>query len=65
MLHFLDEPSAPGKPDIVDYDNKSVTLNWKAPDNDGEPLPLRQLPMHCDLFHFIDIILIFIVSGGK
>lgn len=30
-----DEPSPPGRPDIVDYDNKSVTLNWKAPDNDG------------------------------
>jgi hypothetical protein len=25
-----DPPSTPGKPDIVDYDNKSVTLNWKA-----------------------------------
>lgn len=30
-----DEPGAPGKPEIIDYDNKSVTLRWKKPDNDG------------------------------
>lgn len=30
-----DEPSAPGKPDIVDYDNVSATLNWKKPAKDG------------------------------
>ncbi|ODM93780.1 Twitchin [Orchesella cincta] len=30
-----DEPSAPGRPNIDDYDNKSVTLTWKKPDNDG------------------------------
>lgn len=30
-----DEPGAPGKPEIIDYDNKSVTLRWKKPENDG------------------------------
>lgn len=30
-----DEPGAPGKPEIIDYDNKSVTLRWKKPDSDG------------------------------
>lgn len=30
-----DEPGAPGKPDIIDYDNKSVTLKWAPPQNDG------------------------------
>lgn len=30
-----DEPGAPGKPEIIDYDNKSVTLKWAKPDNDG------------------------------
>lgn len=30
-----DEPGKPGKPDIVDYDNKSVSLKWKVPENDG------------------------------
>lgn len=30
-----DEPGRPGKPDIIDYDNKSVTLKWKKPENDG------------------------------
>lgn len=30
-----DEPGAPGKPDIIDYDNKSVTLKWAKPDSDG------------------------------
>ncbi|RZF42380.1 hypothetical protein LSTR_LSTR004188 [Laodelphax striatellus] len=30
-----DEPGRPGKPDIIDYDNKSVTLKWKKPDSDG------------------------------
>lgn len=32
---FLDEPNAPGKPDIIDYDNKSVTLKWEPPKSDG------------------------------
>ncbi|ERL85176.1 hypothetical protein D910_02598 [Dendroctonus ponderosae] len=30
-----DEPGAPGKPDIIDYDNKSATLRWPKPENDG------------------------------
>lgn len=30
-----DEPGAPGKPDIIDYDNKSVTLKWAPPESDG------------------------------
>lgn len=30
-----DEPGTPGKPDIVDYDNVSATLNWAKPENDG------------------------------
>jgi len=35
----LDEPGAPGKPDIIDYDNTSVTLKWKKPDSDnGRPI---------------------------
>ena len=28
-------PSAPGEPRIVDFDNKSVTLRWDKPKNDG------------------------------
>jgi hypothetical protein len=30
-----DEPNAPGKPDIIDYDNQSVTLKWEPPKSDG------------------------------
>ncbi|OTF74282.1 hypothetical protein BLA29_005203, partial [Euroglyphus maynei] len=30
-----DEPGAPGKPQIVDYDNSKVDLKWKPPENDG------------------------------
>ncbi|KAF2885739.1 hypothetical protein ILUMI_20443 [Ignelater luminosus] len=30
-----DEPGKPGKPDIIDYDNKSVTLRWEKPEKDG------------------------------
>lgn len=32
---FIDEPNAPGKPEIIDYDNKSVTLKWEPPKSDG------------------------------
>jgi Fibronectin type III domain len=32
---FLDEPNAPGKPEIIDYDNQSVTLKWEPPKSDG------------------------------
>jgi len=28
-------PSSPGEPKIVDFDNKSVTLRWDKPKNDG------------------------------
>lgn len=28
-------PTAPGKPDIIDYDNQSVTLKWTHPEKDG------------------------------
>jgi len=36
-LYFYnsDEPGEPGKPEIIDYDNKSVTLKWKKPESDG------------------------------
>lgn len=30
-----DEPLKPGTPDIVDYDNESVTIKWAPPDFDG------------------------------
>ena len=31
----FDEPGAPGKPELVDWDNTSVTMKWAPPDNDG------------------------------
>ena len=31
----FDEPSKPGTPEIVDYDNQSVDLKWKEPNSDG------------------------------
>lgn len=34
-MYNSDEPGEPGKPDIIDYDNKSVTLKWKKPESDG------------------------------
>lgn len=30
-----DVPTAPGRPEIVDYDNKSVDLKWVVPESDG------------------------------
>nr|CAD7586386.1 unnamed protein product [Timema genevievae] len=30
-----DEPGRPGKPQIIDYDNKSVSLKWAKPESDG------------------------------
>lgn len=30
-----DEPSKPGKPEIVDYDNTKVVLKWAPPEKDG------------------------------
>jgi len=36
VVYFCpDEPGRPGKPDIIDYDNKSVTLKWAKPEEDG------------------------------
>lgn len=32
---MIDEPSKPGTPEIVDYDNKSVDLKWTKPSSDG------------------------------
>ena len=32
---FSGPPSQPGEPKIVDFDNKSVTLRWDKPKNDG------------------------------
>ncbi|KAL1129846.1 hypothetical protein AAG570_012790 [Ranatra chinensis] len=31
----FDEPTKPGTPKIVDYDNESVTLQWTPPSSDG------------------------------
>ena len=34
-----DPPDAPGKPEIEDYDNVSVSLKWEAPKSDnGAPI---------------------------
>lgn len=30
-----DEPTKPGTPEIVDYDNESVQLKWAKPESDG------------------------------
>lgn len=30
-----EEPGKPGKPEIIDYDNKSATLRWEKPPSDG------------------------------
>jgi Fibronectin type III domain len=35
LVILLDEPGRPGKPDIFDYDNQSVSLKWTKPDADG------------------------------
>lgn len=35
LICHLEQSSAPGKPDIVDYDNRSVDLKWTAPTTDG------------------------------
>lgn len=35
VCSFSDEPGRPGKPDIIDFDNKSVTLKWAKPEEDG------------------------------
>ena len=33
--HHIEQSSAPGRPDIVDYDNRSVDLKWTPPSIDG------------------------------
>lgn len=36
---YSDPPKAPSKPNIIDYDNMSVTLQWEPPtDNGGRPI---------------------------
>lgn len=35
IFRFSDEPGKPGKPDIFDYDNVSVSLKWEKPSSDG------------------------------
>lgn len=35
LLIFSDEPTKPGTPKVVDYDNESVKLKWDKPDSDG------------------------------
>lgn len=35
MTPLSDEPGKPGKPDIFDYDNVSVSLKWEKPSTDG------------------------------
>jgi hypothetical protein len=32
---FIEPSSAPGQPEIVDYDNQSVDLKWTAPKSNG------------------------------
>lgn len=32
---LTDEPTKPGTPEIIDYDNESVTLKWTPPSSDG------------------------------
>ena len=32
---ILDEPGRPGKPDVIDYDNTMVVLQWTPPEKDG------------------------------
>lgn len=35
VFRCTDPPKAPGKPNIIDYDNVSVTLQWEPPKDDG------------------------------
>jgi Fibronectin type III domain. len=34
-LYLLDEPGAPGKPLLMDWDKDHVDLEWPAPKSDG------------------------------
>ncbi|KRF85408.1 twitchin isoform X27 [Drosophila virilis] len=31
----FDEPNKPGTPEVIDYDNQSISLKWTPPKNDG------------------------------
>lgn len=35
IIFLTDEPGKPGKPQIFDYDNVSVSLKWEKPTSDG------------------------------
>ena len=35
LLYLTGPPGQPGEPNIVDFDNKSVTLRWAKPKDDG------------------------------
>ena len=35
LFFFAEQSTAPGQPEITDYDNKSVDLKWAAPKSDG------------------------------
>lgn len=35
VIFLTDEPGKPGKPQIFDYDNVSVSLKWEKPKSDG------------------------------
>lgn len=35
IIFSTDEPGKPGKPQIFDYDNVSVSLKWEKPKSDG------------------------------
>lgn len=35
IYRYIEPPGAPGEPSIVDFDNKSVTLRWAKPKEDG------------------------------
>ena len=35
ICRYIEPPGAPGEPSIVDFDNKSVTLRWAKPKEDG------------------------------
>lgn len=33
--HIIDEPGAPGQPQVVDWDKDHVDLQWSIPETDG------------------------------
>lgn len=46
----FDQPGKPGKPDIADYDQQSVTLKWQPPPNDGGAPILKYIIQKKDKF---------------